>query len=281
MEYSELIQKIENGKQVSITGITNTNDGEFFYTYALQKINGKYISYTAEYYSDELDYDYPEVFDEFEIYENAGQIFEKFQNKYNIRPEDMNTSRGNKFFDEKSLHLVEYTGESNSELTHGKIYNVQFTEYGKFGIVNDDDIEALYIPELFTDFLNMNQKAMDITGYIVTAESYSGNEFNEIINYIKVNYNIDYVSYESGEEWAIISDGHGKMFMLHAKLKIMFTNEKNYPERLHDVYALYFSKYSEKLWSIRTDDLPPEFNWHTKEIDCDFFSTQDLYYATH
>ena len=122
---------------------------------------------------------------------------------------------------------------------------------------------------------------MDITGYIINSKCYCGNEFNEILNYIQTNYDMNYINYESSEDWAIISDGQGKLFMLHAKIKIMFTSVKDFLEKLHDVNVLYFNEYSEKLWSIDTKNLPQEFCWYTSAIDCDFFSTEDLYYATH
>ena len=121
---------------------------------------------------------------------------------------------------------------------------------------------------------------MDITDYIINSERYSENEFNEILNYIKINYNMNHIDYESGEDWATISDGQGKLFMLHAKIKIMFTSVKDFPEKFHDFNVLYFNEYSENLWSIDTNNLPPEFCWHTEAIDRNSFSTQDLYYAT-
>ena len=122
---------------------------------------------------------------------------------------------------------------------------------------------------------------MNITAYIINSKYYCGNEFNKILNYIKINYDMNYINYESGEDWAIISDGQGKLFMLHAKIKIMFTNVMDFPEKFHDVNVLYFNEYSENLWSIDINNLPSEFCWSTNAIDCNFFSTQDLYYATH
>lgn len=122
---------------------------------------------------------------------------------------------------------------------------------------------------------------MDITGYIINSGRYCENEFNEILNYIQTNYNMDYVNYGDDEDWALISDRQDKLFMLHVKIKIMFTNVKDFPEKFHDFNILYFNEYSENLWSIDINNLPPEFCWYTSAIDCDFFSTEDLYYATH
>ncbi|MDE6501009.1 MAG: hypothetical protein K2L10_02885 [Ruminococcus sp.] len=121
---------------------------------------------------------------------------------------------------------------------------------------------------------------MDITDYIINSKHYFGNEFNEILNYIRINYNMNYLNYESGEDWATISDGQGKLFMVHAKIKIIFTNITDFSETFNDFNVLYFNEYSEKLWSIDINNLPPEFCWHTKAIDRNSFSTQDLYYAT-
>ena len=48
MNKIELINKIENGKQVGIRKFIKHNNRDFFCEYAVQKINGKYISYTSE-----------------------------------------------------------------------------------------------------------------------------------------------------------------------------------------------------------------------------------------
>lgn len=153
MEYSKFINKIENGKQVGISEIIKRDDRDFLCKYAIQKIKEKYVAYTQEFYLDEMyahEGEFNEFNEHFEIYETLSEVFEIFKNKYNIRPEDMNTSRGNKFFNEKNLHLVKYIGETSFlTLTHNKIYNVWSTEKNWFRIIDDSGEDYLYPPELF------------------------------------------------------------------------------------------------------------------------------------
>ncbi len=127
---------------------------------------------------------------------------------------------------------------------------------------------------------------MDITNHIYQAKlngSYTNNEFSEIIDKIRIHYNLNYLSYESGcEDWAMLSDGQNRLCMIHDKLKLMFTSINNFPE-LSDMTILHFENYDDKIWSIDKNALKklrPEFWWHTDVIDYDCFSTQDLYYAT-
>lgn len=127
---------------------------------------------------------------------------------------------------------------------------------------------------------------MDITNHIYHAKingGYIGNEFIKIIEKIILYCNMNNLSYESGcEDWAILSDGHGKLCMIHDKLKIMFSNVEDFPE-FPDMTVLNFESYGDKIWSIdknALEKLRPEFYWSTDVIDYDSFSTQDLYYAT-
>ena len=63
---------------------------------------------------------------------------------------------------------------------------------------------------------------MNITKYV-----YKDEEFEYILNHIKHFYSLDYLSYESGvEDWAILSDKSGNICMIHAKLKLIFSNFK-------------------------------------------------------
>lgn len=150
MEKSGLIEKIENGKQVGVSRIIERDGREFSYKYAVQKIHDNYIVYIEEYFMDEMDYDYPERYERFEVYSSLTEVFEIFRQKYNVLPEDMNTSRGNKFFWDENINLVRYTGETKSlMLTHNKIYNVIDIEKKWFRIVDDSDEDYLYPPELF------------------------------------------------------------------------------------------------------------------------------------
>lgn len=153
MEYSKLIQKIENGKQVGITKIIKRDERDFLCEYAIQKIRDNYVAYSQEYYLDEMyahEGEFNELNEHFEIYETLSEVFEIFRNKYNIRPEDMNTPKGNKFFWDKNINLVRYIGETSSlTLTHNKIYYVWDVEKKWFRIIDDSGEDYLYPPEIF------------------------------------------------------------------------------------------------------------------------------------
>lgn len=147
MEKYTIIQKIENGKQTGIWGIINKEGREFSYTYAVQKINNNYILFTENYFLDEADYDFPERYEHFEVFETLSDVFEKLE-KYNILPENMSTSKGIKFFNDKQINLMRYIGENNS-LTNGNIYNILFTENECFCTVNDNHEKYLCSCKLF------------------------------------------------------------------------------------------------------------------------------------
>ena len=128
---------------------------------------------------------------------------------------------------------------------------------------------------------------MNITRYIHESEllgSYKDREFESILSNIKEYYHLDYLSYESGaEDWAILSNQSGKLCMIHAKLKLIFSNLIDFSFLPVKLTALYFENYSDKIWSINLTYLKnsnSKLCWHTKEIDNTCFSTQELYYAT-
>lgn len=153
MDRLKLTNKIENGKQVGVRGIIERDGREFAYTYAIQKIKDKYVAYTNGYYLDEVyfhELEHNQFNEHIEVYESLPEVFEIFRQKYNVFPEDMNTSRGNKFFWDNQIKLVRYIGETISlTLTHNKIYNVICTEKEWFRIVDDSGEDYLYPPELF------------------------------------------------------------------------------------------------------------------------------------
>ncbi|MDE6779921.1 MAG: hypothetical protein K2J40_00470 [Ruminococcus sp.] len=152
MEKSRLIEKIENGKQMGVRGIIERDGREFAYTYAVQKICDNYVAYTEELYLDEMYY-YEMQYDKrsrFVVYDTLSEVFEIFRQKYNVLPEDMTTPKGNKFFWDKNINLVRYTGETSSfMLTKNKIYNLLSVEKKWFRIVDDSGEDYLYPPELF------------------------------------------------------------------------------------------------------------------------------------
>lgn len=99
MEENKLIQKIENGKQVGICKIIKIENTDFLYTYAIQKINSKYIVYIAEinmdtYYDDELELEKKSFF----MYDHLEDFLADFDHRHDIVFEDFNVSKGNKFF---------------------------------------------------------------------------------------------------------------------------------------------------------------------------------------
>lgn len=148
MEYSKLIQKIENGKQVGIEEFKERDGRTFVHKHVIKKVNNSYAICIQEMFLDNEDYDNPEINEHFEVYETLPEVLEIFRQKYNIFPENLNTSRGNKFFNE--INLVRYIGETKSlMLTHNKIYNVIFTEKNWFRIIDDSGEDYLYPPELF------------------------------------------------------------------------------------------------------------------------------------
>ncbi|MDE5556691.1 MAG: hypothetical protein K2J32_03185, partial [Ruminococcus sp.] len=120
------------------------------HTHVIKKVNNNYAICIQEMFLDNEDYDNPEINEHFEVYETLSEVLEIFKNKYNILPENLNTSRGNKFFNE--IKLVRYIGETKSlMLTHNKIYNVIFTEKNWFRIMDDSGEDYLYPPELFEE----------------------------------------------------------------------------------------------------------------------------------
>lgn len=148
MEYSKLIQKIENGKQVGVEEFKKRDERTFVHKHVIKKVNNNYAICIQEMFLDNEDYDNPEINEHFEVYETLSEVLEIFKSKYNINPEDLNTSRGNKFFNE--IKLVRYIGETKSLiLTHNKIYNIIFTEKNWFRIIDDSGEDYLYPPELF------------------------------------------------------------------------------------------------------------------------------------
>ncbi len=148
MEYSKLIQKIENGKQVGIEEFKKRGGRIFVHKHVIKKVNNNYAICIQEMFLDNEDYDNPEINEYFEVYETLSEVLEIFRQKYNILPENLNTSRGQKFFNE--INLVRYIGETKSlMLTHNKIYNVIFTEKNWFRITDDSGEDYLYPPELF------------------------------------------------------------------------------------------------------------------------------------
>ncbi|MDE6004953.1 MAG: hypothetical protein K2G88_06165 [Oscillospiraceae bacterium] len=102
MRKKELIAILEKGYQIGVSKIINYQKTNFVYTYAIQKIQGKYLVYIDEY---DLDNFYANEMEDTEwiiIYDSFSQFMENFQNKHGIRFEDFYVSKGQKFFNSES-----------------------------------------------------------------------------------------------------------------------------------------------------------------------------------
>ncbi|MCM1219329.1 MAG: hypothetical protein NC548_33025 [Lachnospiraceae bacterium] len=97
MDKENLINIIENGWQVGISKIFNKS---IAYIYAIQKIKGKYMVYINEYNLNELYY-YEfedEIHEKTYLYDSISDVIDNFNAKYDIAFEDLNVSKGQKFF---------------------------------------------------------------------------------------------------------------------------------------------------------------------------------------
>ncbi len=99
MGREKLIKIIENGKQVGISKMIKKGGTSFAYTYAIQKINSKYIVYMDEYdldsyYADEMDKETQKTV----IYDHLTDFINNFSTKYGVTFEDFNISKGQRYF---------------------------------------------------------------------------------------------------------------------------------------------------------------------------------------
>lgn len=128
---------------------------------------------------------------------------------------------------------------------------------------------------------------LDITEYVCKAEQlghYKDNELKNVLNAIKKFYHLDHMIFEAGvENWAFVSNYNGVLCMIHTNLKLIFTNLPDLSFLDTEFITLHFENYSDKVWSIDLSVLKLQesrLHWHTNEIECNHFSTQELYYAT-
>ena len=97
----KVLELIERGKQVGVSVIISLNEKNIVYTYAVQKAEEKYISYTNEYDLDEVystDWDI-EKNENIVIYRNLIDLLNEFVVKYEITFDKLSVSKGRKFFD--------------------------------------------------------------------------------------------------------------------------------------------------------------------------------------
>jgi len=95
-----LLNLIERGKQVGVSIIISVDGKNMVYTYAIQKVREKYISYTNEYDLDEVysnDWDTDKT-EKVVVYENINDFLDNFTVKYDIIFNKFNVSKGQKFF---------------------------------------------------------------------------------------------------------------------------------------------------------------------------------------
>ncbi|MDE6657903.1 MAG: hypothetical protein K2J88_04905, partial [Oscillospiraceae bacterium] len=85
MRKKELIAILEKGYQIGVSKIINYQKTNFVYTYAIQKIQGKYLVYIDEYDLDNFYANEMEDTEQIIIYDSFSQFMENFQNKHGIR----------------------------------------------------------------------------------------------------------------------------------------------------------------------------------------------------
>ncbi len=98
MNTNKIISLIEKGKQLGISKIIKIENSQYVYTYAIQKLNGKYIVYTDEYNLDEYYANELEKTEVVRLYDTVSDVISDFQSQYGITFEDITPSKGQKFF---------------------------------------------------------------------------------------------------------------------------------------------------------------------------------------
>ena len=98
MERERLISSIESGKQLGIRKLMVIGGANIYYTYAVQKLNGRYIEFVDEcdidrYYENELEHT-----EKVTVYDMLDEFFGNFITKYDVTPEDFCKSKGSKYF---------------------------------------------------------------------------------------------------------------------------------------------------------------------------------------
>ena len=98
MTRSKIIEKLENGKQLGVSKIIECDNYDIYYTYAIQKISDTYIVYESFYNTNTVWEDEKEFVS---YYDSVSQVVSNFNAKYDVRFEDLNVCKGQKFFNEK------------------------------------------------------------------------------------------------------------------------------------------------------------------------------------
>lgn len=90
-------KKIESGKQLGIDKRIEKNDGFYWYSYAVQKIDDTYIVYECEIAEDNMameEYEYENV----NKYISIQEVERNFNGKYDIRFSDIHPLKGQRIF---------------------------------------------------------------------------------------------------------------------------------------------------------------------------------------
>lgn len=98
MEKNKLIQLIENGRQVGVSKILECENANIAYTYAIQKKQEKYIVYIDEYDLDNCYVYEDNPTEKIFIYDSFDDFMQAFDSRYDVAFEDLNISKGQKFF---------------------------------------------------------------------------------------------------------------------------------------------------------------------------------------
>lgn len=98
MERAKLIASIESGRQLGVRKYMDIGGTHISYTYAIQKLNGRYIVFVDEYDVDRYYENELEDTEKVTVYDTLDEFFDNFITKYDVSPEDFCKSKGNKYF---------------------------------------------------------------------------------------------------------------------------------------------------------------------------------------
>lgn len=98
MDKARLIASIESGRQLGVRKYMDIGGAEIGYTYAVQKLNGRYIVFVDEYNVDRYCENELEDTEKVTVYDTIDEFFDNFITKYDVSPEDFCKSKGGKYF---------------------------------------------------------------------------------------------------------------------------------------------------------------------------------------
>ena len=98
MDRARLIASIESGRQLGVSKCMDIDGANIGYTYAVQKLNGRYIVFVDEYDIDKCYENELEHTEKVTVYDTIDEFFDNFITKYDVAPEDFCKSKGVKYF---------------------------------------------------------------------------------------------------------------------------------------------------------------------------------------